>query len=154
MNRHYNLALGYFLLFALTLLASSVALFVLKLGVSVESMRLYYLGDTDFAVAKSTTGLLEVISVHTFVIALFIMVMTHFVNFIRQKAYYKPLIISYFSLSAIEIFSPLLIIQGFETFIYIKLLSFILFELISLFFIYLLASNISNVISDARLSER
>ena len=138
MNNNYRLSIIYFCLFSLLLLGSSIALFIYKIGFSVESIRLYYLGDeANFIQAKSFEGLLEVLTPHSFAIALFVMVISHFILFIKKAKTAKniALVIALFISAFLEIISPLFIINGYTFFAYVKFMSFISLEVLSLYFV-------------------
>ena len=138
MNNTYRIAIIYFCLFALMLLGSSIALFSTKMAFALESINSYYAGDeAHFIAPKSLEGLLETITPHTFAMALFVMVLTHFVLFIKKQknATTITLVILLYIALFIEIFSPLMIRQGYTLFTLLKLVSYSVVELLSLYFI-------------------
>ena len=143
MQRVYRLSVVYFLLFSILLLLSSFMLFEQKIGFSSEAVLRYYLGDEDsFIVAKSYGGTLKIILPHIFGFGLFGMVLLHFVAFTKHKDGMKSLIYSTFFVAFCELSSPFFIIGGFESFAYVKLLSFVLFEVLFLYIIWLLFMSI------------
>ena len=145
MQKAYKYSILYFLLFSILLLISSVLLFEEKIGFSVSGVLDYYLGNEEkFITAKSTAGVLKIILPHVFVFALFVMVVLHFLIFTKHKHTQKMkwLIYVSFFISFSELFSPLLILYGLEFFAYIKLVSFVLFELLFLYLFWLLFESI------------
>jgi len=124
------------------LLVSSILLFEEKIGFSFKGVLEYYIGSEEkFIVAKSSAGVLKIVLPHIFVFGLFMMVILHFLYFTKEK---KIQAITYaaFTLSFLEIFSPLMIINGFEIFVYLKLVSFFLFETLVVYVLFLLFSSI------------
>ena len=145
MQQAYKYTVLYFLLFSLLLLLSGILLFGEKIGFSQEAILLYYLGDEErFLIAKSMSGILKVVLPHIFAFGLFGMVVLHFVVFTQsnRSKYMKFFIYAFFTLSLLEIFTPLLIINGFETFAYFKLISFFLFEFLVLLLLWILFRSI------------
>ncbi|MBN2896794.1 MAG: hypothetical protein JXK05_12980 [Campylobacterales bacterium] len=76
MNALYRLAIAYFCLFALALLASGGALALLKGGFTPSSVAAYY-------TPKSALGILEIAQPHLIAIGIFIMVLGHFFLFVK-----------------------------------------------------------------------
>jgi len=145
LQQAYKYTVLYFLLFSLLLLLSGILLFGEKIGFSQEAILLYYLGDEErFLIAKSMSGILKVVLPHIFAFGLFGMVVLHFVVFTQsnRSKYMKFFIYAFFTLSLLEIFTPLLIINGFETFAYFKLISFFLFEFLVLLLLWILFRSI------------
>ena len=145
MQKTYKFAIIYFLIFSLLLLLSSILLFEAKIGFSIQSIIEYYQGNADnFISAKSFGGILKIVLPHIFAFGLFIMVLLHFGVFTKSKnsLLFKIIIYSSFILGFVEIFSPLLIIQGFVIFAYIKMFAFIFFELLMLFLFWVLFKSI------------
>lgn len=138
MNNNYRIAILYFCLFSLLLLGSSVALFSTKIGLSADAVSTYYQGSDALLIpAKSFEGLLEIITPHTFSMALFVMVLTHFILFIKKDKTPNTitLIIVLYTALFIEIFSPLGIIYHLPFFNLLKWGSYFILEAISLYFI-------------------
>ena len=143
MIKAYKVSIIYFLVFSLLLLISSIMIFEHKIGFDSLSILNYYLGDEKlFIPAKSVSGVLKIVLPHIFVFGLFSMVILHFVVFTKQKEKTKILIYLTFISAFLEIFTPLMILWGFESFAYLKLLSFILFEILILYLLYLLFFSI------------
>lgn len=145
MQKAYKFSIFYFLLFSLMLLASSILLFDAKIGFSIESIVEYYQGNEEkFIIAKSMHGILKIILPHIFAFGLFIMVILHFVVFTKKRnsLIFHFIIYSAFALGLLELFTPLLIIQGFLFFAYVKLTVFILFEFLMLYLFWILFKSI------------
>lgn len=141
MHKAYKRAILYFLLFSILLLVSSVMLFEHKIGFSATGVLNYYLGNEElFIPAKTISGLLKIIVPHIFVFALFSMVLLHFVVFTKKKS--KLLVFVVFLSILLELFTPLLIVGGYEVFAYLKLLSFFVFELLVLYILWVLFISI------------
>jgi len=147
LKKAYKFSILYFLLFALILLLSSYMLFEKKIGFSIDSVLEYYLGnEKKFTVMYSWSGMLKVILPHIFAFGLFSMVVLHFLIFTNSKHFKrtKVLILILFISGAFELLSPFFIINGFEFFAAVKLVSFFLFELNLLYLFYLLFFSIVN----------
>ena len=143
MQKAYKLSILYFLLFTLLLLVSSVMIFEQKIGLSPSALLTYYQGDENsFIVAKSHMGTLKIILPHIFAFGLFSMVLLHFVAFTKHKHGMAILIYSTFFIAFCELASPFFIIAGFESFAYVKLFSFVIFELLILYILWILFVSI------------
>ncbi|QOP45825.1 hypothetical protein [Sulfurimonas paralvinellae] len=145
LNKAYRYAIGYFLLFSLLLLVSGALIFSDKIGFSYESILHYYLGDeAAFIPAKSYAGLLKIILPHIFAFGLFVMVVLHFLIFTQKRNTKEMQIIialSFFS-AFLELFSPFGILAGLHFLIYVKLISFFLFEFTLLYVLFILFKSI------------
>ena len=145
MQKAYKLSILYFLIFSLLLIVSAVMLFEHKIGFSFSGVLEYYIGNEEkFISSKSTTGILKLILPHIFVFGLFAMVLLHFLVFtkLRYKKSTLALIYLTFITALLEIFTPFLIVSGFEFFAYVKLLSFFIFLALTLYIIWLLFQSI------------
>jgi len=141
----YKSAVIYFLLFCVLLLISGATLFFVKIGFDAKSVSAYYLGSAEmFVSAKTTMGILKIILPHIFVFGLFSMVILHFVVFTEYKHKRQMLALIYLTylLSFIELFSPLLILQGIELFAYVKLFSFFALEILFFYLFFILFKSI------------
>ena len=141
MQKQYNYAVLYFLLFSILLLVSSIALFAEKIGFSYNDILHYYLGDEKLYTApKSSTGILKIILPHIFGFGLFLMVLLHFGLFTKMRRSRKLYLlgIALFLTAFTELFSALFIVMGLTFFVYMKLFSFIVFELLILYTSWLL----------------
>jgi hypothetical protein len=145
MKKAYKYSIIYFLLFSLLLLSSGIMLFEEKIGFGIQNIQDYYLGNTmSFIPAKSSSGLLKIVLPHIFAFGLFSMVIMHFLIFTRERSKKKIKYLIYLTfLSALfEIGSPFFIIVGADTFAYIKLISFVLFEALIIYISWLLFYSI------------
>lgn len=143
MQRGYRISIVYFLVFSLLLLLSSVMIFEHKIGFSVEDVVDYYRGDdAKYIVAKSYLGTLKVILAHIFAFGLLSMVLLHFIVFTKYKQKIRVIIFTTYITAFLELFSPFVIIYGFESFAYVKLLSFIILELLVLYILWILFFSI------------
>jgi len=144
LNKAYKYAIGYFLFFTLLLLLSAALIFANKIGFSYD-IKYYYLGnEAAFSVAKTFDGLLKIVVPHIFAFGLFIMVVLHFLIFTgkRNTKELQIIIFTAFISGFLELFSPFLIIFGFEIFIIIKMLSYFLFNFVILYVIFILFKSI------------
>ncbi len=145
MTKAYKYSIIYFLAFSLLLMISGVLLFEYKIGFSVEQISSYYLGDEDkFINPQTSSSILKIITPHTFAFGLFIMVLLHFLIFTKKRNSKTLKIVIYltFMSAILELLSPFGIINSIEFFAYLKLLSFIIFELLVLFSSWLLFRSI------------
>ncbi len=112
-------------------LLSGIWLFIEKFGLIPSEVYIYFAGDEDnYIMPKSFEGLLETVVPHFLAISTTIFVYAHFLLFtdiISQNKKYL-LIASLFITAAIDIFSPLGIIYGYEIFAWTKVLAFWSFE--------------------------
>jgi len=126
---------------------SGIMIFEHKIGFSVQNIANYYLGDAaQFINAKTYSGVLKTILPHIISFALFSMVLLHFLIFTkhRNKTNIKVLIFVMYMSAFVEIFSPMLILFGYEIFTYFKLLSFGLFMGTVFYTLWLLFRSIMN----------
>ena len=145
LDKAYRHAIFYFLLFSLLLLLSGALIFVEKIGWSIHDVIHYYLGDPNsFVVAKSFEGMAKIILPHIFAFGLFAMVLLHFIIFTKKRntQEFRVLIYLTFLSAFFEIFSSLMIIEGFKLFAYIKLFTFFLFYLLVLYLLFILFKSI------------
>ena len=145
MHQSYRIAIAYFTVFGALLLISGAILFISKLGISYESVQTFYLGNqAQFTQPKSTYGLLETALPHLGAMGLFIFVTGHFLLFTTKKQKQraiKPVVILFIA-ALFDIGSGFLIVQGLTFFIWVKLLSFLLLQLIGLYLLWLLFSAV------------
>jgi len=146
LQKAYKYSIVYFLLFSILLLGSSLLLFADKIGLSSTAIVEYYLGnEANFIFAKSWETVLKIILPHIFAFGLYFMVVLHFLLFTRHKDTKLFLYLSYaiFFVGFLELFSPYMILAGFESFAVVKLISFILLELLLLYTFWLLLVSIA-----------
>ena len=122
-------------------------LFEQKIGFSFKEVVEYYIGSTEkFIPAKSSAGILKIVLPHIFVFGLLGMVLLHFLVFTKHRFKKSTLVLIYstFIVGFLEIFTPLLIVNGFLFFAYLKLVSFFLFLGLLLYVIWLLFQSMYN----------
>jgi len=145
MHNTYRLAIVYFTLFSILLLVSAFMLFFTKIGFSIEDINTYYIGnEAKFMHAKTLSGTLKVLYPHMFSIALFSMVILHFVYFTKfnNSLYFRYLIILTYLSIFLEIFSGFFMILGISMFAFVKLASFISMFIVFLFLFWLILHSI------------
>ncbi len=145
MHNSYKVSIIYFVFFSILLLVSAFMIFATKIGFSPADISSYYLGNEEkFMQAKSFSGLLKVIYPHIFAMALFTMVLLHFVYFTNYKKskIFQYLIISTYLTILLEIFSPFAILQGATLFAIIKLISMLCMFILFFFIFWLLLKSI------------
>ncbi|QOP43740.1 hypothetical protein FJR45_07155 [Sulfurimonas sediminis] len=145
MQKAYNFAIFYFILFSLLLLLSSSVLFASKIGFTTEGVLTYYLGnETLFIAPKTPGGILKIVLPHIFAFGLFVMVTVHFLLFTHKKRTKELQLLTsaLFILSFLEIFTPFAIINGFESLAFLKIFSFFFFEVVILYTLFILFKSI------------
>jgi len=145
MQKAYKLSILYYLAFSLLLITSAVMLFEHKIGFSVNQVLEYYIGSEDkFIPTKSAIGVLKLLLPHIFAFGLFVMILLHFLVFTKQRYKKSILTVIYltFITALLEIFTPLMIINGFAFFAYIKFFSFFAFLSLILYISWLLFCSI------------
>ena len=145
MQKAYKLSILYYLLFSLLLITSAVMLFEHKIGFSFNGVLEYYIGNEEkFISSKSLGAILKVLLPHIFVFGLLAMVLLHFLVFTEHRYKKTTLILIYltFITALLEMFTPFLIVSGFEFFAYVKLLSFFVFLGLVLYISWLLFHSI------------
>jgi len=146
MQEAYKLSILHYLAFSLLLTVSAVMLFEHKIGFSYTAVLEYYTGNEEkFIPAQSASSILKIVLPHIFVFGLFFMVLLHFLVFtkLRYKKSLLLLVYASFGVALLEIFSPLLIINGLEFFAYLKLFSFFALLGLVLYISWLLFRSIS-----------
>ena len=145
MQKAYKLSIIYYIIFSLLLVLSAVMLFNHNIGFGISEISQYYIGNEEkFIASKSWHGILKIILPHTFVFGLFAMVILHFLVFTKQRYKTSTLVLIYTMLFTAfsEMFSPFMIINGYEIFAYIKLVSFVTFLGTVLYTLWLLFHSI------------
>ncbi|EHP31084.1 hypothetical protein SMGD1_2562 [Sulfurimonas gotlandica GD1] len=145
MQKAYKLSIIYYLVFSLLLISSAVMLFEYKIGFSYGEVVDYYLGNEDkFIPTKSTSGILKTALPHIFSFGLISMVLLHFLVFTKLRYKKSTLTVIYltFLTAILEIFTPMLIVNGFEFAAFLKLLSFFVFLALILYVSWLLLHSI------------
>jgi hypothetical protein len=144
-NKAYKVAISYFLLFSLLLLVSGAWIFMDKIGFSYQSVLTYYLGnEAAFQAAKTYTGLLKTILPHIFAFGLFVMVVLHFAIFTKKRNTKELTLLIYlaFVTAFLELVSPFMILAGFDSFAYLKIISFFGFEGSIIYALFILFKSI------------
>ena len=156
MHQSYRYAIAYFAIFGALLLISGAILFVSKLGLSYESVSLFYLGNKEqFCQPKSAYGLLETALPHLGAMGLFIFVTGHFLLFSSKAEKQKAIlpIKLLFIAAFLDIASGFMIVEGVTFFITIKIVSFLLLQVIALYLLYLLFTQVMKGIRFSSIKE-
>jgi len=141
MHQSYRFAIAYFAIFGTLLLLSGAVLFISKLGISYESVSMFYLGNVEqFSQPKSTYGLLETALPHIGAMGLFIFVTAHFMLFTSKKERQRTVLpaIILFSAALIDIGSGFLIVQGWTFFVGVKIIAFLTLQVVGLYLLFTL----------------
>lgn len=134
-HRAYRIGIGYFTLFALTLLVSGFVMFWLKTGSSFEGVATYY-GD------KSVEGLLELAHPHLGSMGLFIMVLGHFFLFTERRHQVRWGFVALFMAALLSILTPYGILEGIVGSVALKLVSVVTLVGLSSYYALLLLREI------------
>jgi len=148
MHRAYKISIIYFAIFTLLLFISGYMIFELKIGFEAQRALNYYIGDKELFVAtKTNSGILKLALAHIFGFALLSMVVLHFLIFtkFRNRVFVKILLYTILFAQFFEIFSPFLIINISEIFIYLKIFSFFIYISFITMVLYLLLKSIVQV---------
>lgn len=116
-----------------------------KIGFSYQSVLTYYLGnEAAFQAAKTYTGLLKTILPHIFAFGLFVMVVLHFAIFTKKRNTKELTLLIYlaFVTAFLELVSPFMILAGFDSFAYLKIISFFGFEGSIIYALFILFKSI------------
>ena len=154
MHQSYRVAIAYFTIFGALLLLSGALLFASKLGLTVESIKTFYLGSaTGFAQPKSSYGLLETALPHLGAMGLFIFVLGHFLLFAPKKEKRKAIfsVITLFLAAFFDIISGFCMIQGWEFFVFVKITSFLMLQGVALYLLFIVFKNTLSGIQKHRL---
>lgn len=145
MHNTYKIAIVYFILFSILLLISALMIFSTKMGFSPLGVSDYYLGNEEkFMQAKSLSGLLKVSFPHIFSLALFAMVLLHFVYFTSHKntKSLRYLIVLTYLTIFVELISGFVLLLGVPLFAFIKLISMVLMLLLFFIMFWMILSSI------------
>jgi len=141
MHQSYRFAIAYFTVFGALLLLSGAVLFISKLGISYESVSMFYLGDVEqFSQPKSSYGLLETALPHIGAMGLFIFVTAHFMLFTSKKERQKTVLpaIILFMAALLDIGSGFLVVHGWTFFIGVKIVAFLTLQIVGLYLLFTL----------------
>lgn len=126
----YAVVIRYFLLMFLMLLITGVWLLLLHSSLTLESFTNYYVQKTIF-------GLLEVVTPHLFAIGTTVFILTHFLSLNKKNSSYEnKLTLTLFSSMLLSNLSVFFISEQSTWIIWIKLISTLLFLILSLLTIY------------------
>lgn len=121
-------------LFSILTLISIVVNFILfknKIGLSFNAVTNYYLG-TENIIAKSMESVMETSVIHFVVVAIFLLIITHFLKYTKSK-FKNYLVFLVFFFALMDICSAIfLVLKKNIIWSVVKLLSFILFEILLL----------------------
>ena len=148
MHRAYKISILYFALFTLLLLGSGYMIFESKIGFDAQRALAYYMGNKElFIAAKTNGGILKLALPHIFGFALLSMIILHFLIFtkFRNSTFVKVLLYTLFISQFFEIFTPFLVINISEIFIYLKIISFYIFMSLIPIVLYLLFDSIAQI---------
>jgi hypothetical protein len=148
MHKAYKASILYFSIFTIMLLVSGIMIFESKIGFDVQRALGYYIGDKElFVAAKTNGGILKLALPHIFGFALLSMVVLHFLIFtkFRKRIFVKVLLYTILVAQFFEIFTPFLIINISEIFIYLKILSFFIYISLIPMVLYLLFGSITQI---------
>jgi hypothetical protein len=142
---------AYFSFFTLLLVLSAFLIFESKIGISANQVLEYYLGSEERFIPKKTSlGILKISLPHIFAYGLITMVLLHFLFFTAYKEGRQVgILLQLMFLSAsVEIASPLFMVEGYEFFAYIKLISFFMFNSLIVYAALLLLYDVANKKTD------
>ncbi|CAA6800484.1 MAG: Unknown protein [uncultured Sulfurovum sp.] len=126
----YAVVIRYFLLMFLMLLITGVWLLLLHSSLTLESFTNYYVQKTIF-------GLLEVVTPHLFAMGTAVFILTHFLSLNKKNSSYEnKLTLTLFSSMLLSNLSVFFISEQSTWIIWIKLISTLLFLILSLLTIY------------------
>ncbi|RMH79299.1 MAG: hypothetical protein D6674_08225 [Acidobacteria bacterium] len=124
-----------FSLFSLLFLLSNFLNFFVKMGFGINSISNYYLGNPELLIKRKTLeGVFKVFYPHLVSMAIYVLTLSHLLPFSkvsRKKSIFFGF--SMFILSSLDNFSSLLILYMGTPVAYLKLLSFLLFQLLALY---------------------
>ena len=137
-NRLLQITLFFTLLYVLLLWITNILIFTEKMGFNYESVSEYYVGsEENFRNPFSYTGLLEMTHIHLFLFAMALLLVNHLTIFSRLPQFAKLLLILIsFTAGLSDIGSGWFIRYISPSFAYLKIASFVIFQ-ISFFFLIL-----------------
>jgi len=137
----YFLLLSFAIILISIQLGSGIWLFISKYGLTPSEVYKYFAGDEEsFIMAKSFEGLIETAVPHFLAISTTIFVYAHFLLFTKIISEKKKqlLIFGLFISAILDISSSFFIINGYEIFAFIKIVSFWSFEMLMGLLLYIL----------------
>ena len=134
----------FFSFFTLVFIVFNFFIFYVELGLTPESIKDYYLGNPKkYAKPKTLEGLFKVFYPHLLSMALYSFTVAHLLLFTELKKVISTTTgLILFVSSFLDNISGLFIRFFNESFVYLKMISFIIFELFSLFAIIYIISDI------------
>lgn len=136
-SRLLQIILLFTLLYVLLLWITNILIYTEKMGLDYGSVSEYYLGsEEDFRNPVSYLGLLEITHIHLFLFAMALLLVNHLTVFLRLPQFAKLLLILIsFTSGLSDIGSGWLIRYVTPSFAYLKIASFIVFQISLLFLI-------------------
>jgi len=135
--------IGLFAVMLLTLLATSIALFIMKIGIEPVNIAQYYMGNEEtFIVKKSFEGLFETTAPHLFAITIMIFIVIHLLLFTNYKKYIPHLLAGLLISFIADMASGYFLIANLAFFAIIKWVSFLIFQFLFIISIFLIISDI------------
>ena len=130
-NRLLRVILIFTLFYVLLLWVTNILMYTQKIGVDYTSVVQYYLGsEEDFRNPVSYLGLLEITHIHLFLFAMALLLVNHLTAFLRLPQLVKLLMILIsFTSGLLDIGSGWLIRFVSPSFAWLKIASFIIFQL-------------------------
>jgi len=132
-----------FAVMLLTLLATSIALFIMKIGIEPVDIAQYYMGNEEaFIVKKSFEGLFETTAPHLFAITIMIFIVIHLLLFTNYKKYIPYLLAGLLISFMADMASGYFLIANLSVFAIIKWVSFLIFQALFIIATFLIISDI------------
>ncbi len=134
-SRLLQIILLFTLLYVLLLWITNILIYAEKMGLDYASVSKYYLGsEEDFRNPVSYLGLLEITHIHLFLFAMALLLVNHLTVFLRLPQFAKLLLIWIsFTSGLSDIGSGWLIRYVSPSFAYLKITSFVIFQISLLF---------------------
>lgn len=130
MNRHYTITVYYFLLMLLMLLITGIWMLLLHTSLDLTAFTQYY-------VEKSFYGLLETVTPHLFAMGTIVFILTHFLALKNKNTSLESTLSNLLFISMISSnLSVFFITEVTSWLIWLKIISTILFLLLSFFLIW------------------
>jgi len=150
-SRLLQIILLFALLYVLLLWITNILIYVEKMGLDYASVSEYYLGsEEDFRNPVSYLGLLEITHIHLFLFAMALLLVNHLTVFSRLPQFAKFFLIWIsFTSGLSDISSGWLIRFVSPSFAYLKIASFIIFQ-ISLLILILLSFFALSIYQDQK----
>jgi len=132
-----------FAIMLLTLLATSIALFIIKIGIEPVDIAQYYIGNKEsFIVKKSFEGLFETTAPHLFAITIMIFIVIHLLLFTNYKKYIPYLLTGLLISFMADMTSGYFLIANLSIFAIVKWVSFLIFQALFIIAILFIISDI------------